>query len=147
MTQRRQRLMPFHDPFRTTARQHLISFIPTAIPVSTSCSRRKQPDQAHQAGTSRRLRFLDGKMEPPEAYLNLQNGQTNGPYTAYILYFGMLGHYLGSFGGPGTSEIMFAQGAETKLRCPGGPAHPLPPTFLRDDSEATRPGATQGPQP
>ena len=25
-------------------------------------------------------------------YLNLQNGQNNGPYTAYTLYFGILGH-------------------------------------------------------
>ena len=30
-------------------------------------------------------------------YLDLQNGQHNGPYTAYTLYLGILGHYFGLF--------------------------------------------------
>ena len=34
-------------------------------------------------------------------YLDLQNTQNNGPCTAYTLYFRMLGHYFGHFGGPG----------------------------------------------
>ena len=29
--------------------------------------------------------------------LDLQNGQNNGPFTAYTLYFGILGHYFGLF--------------------------------------------------
>ena len=28
---------------------------------------------------------------------DLQNGQNNGPYTAYTLYFGILGHHFGLF--------------------------------------------------
>ena len=31
-------------------------------------------------------------------YLDLQNAQNNGPYTAYTLYFGILSHYLGHLG-------------------------------------------------
>ena len=35
-------------------------------------------------------------------HLDLQDGQNNGPYTAYTLYVGILVHYLGLFsGGPG----------------------------------------------
>ena len=30
-------------------------------------------------------------------YLDLQNCQNNGPYTAYSLYFGILGHHYGLF--------------------------------------------------
>ena len=30
-------------------------------------------------------------------YLNLQNGQNNGPHTAYTLYFGILSKYFGLF--------------------------------------------------
>ena len=34
-------------------------------------------------------------------YLDLQTAQTNGPYTANALHFGIVGHSFGHFGGPG----------------------------------------------
>ena len=34
---------------------------------------------------------------PANTYLDLQNGENHGPYTAYTLYFGMLDHYFGLF--------------------------------------------------
>ena len=40
-------------------------------------------------------------------YLDLQNGQNNGPFTAYTsLYFGILAIVLGSFGGPATPHAL-----------------------------------------
>ena len=44
------------------------------------------------------LRFLHiGGSKRFTVYLDLQNGQNNGPYTAYTLCFGILGINLGSF--------------------------------------------------
>ena len=38
-----------------------------------------------------------GLVQSEAMYLNLQNGQNNGPYTVFTLYVGILGHSFGLF--------------------------------------------------
>ena len=38
-------------------------------------------------------------------YLDHRKGQYNGPCSVYSLYFKMLGHDFGFFGGPGSSIV------------------------------------------
>ena len=74
-----------------------------------------------------------------QPHLDLPNAQDNGPYTAYVLYlyFEILGHYFGHFGGPLASAKLLEFGL-----LPG------PPTICKTiaHAEPLNPGASNSPK-
>ena len=69
------------------------------------CSGPTSPEHGLQDRKRSRYRSSRSERVRSRPCLDLQKVRNNGSYTAYTLYFGILGHHFGHFGGPGKSGV------------------------------------------